>query len=454
MAKPTLTPSQTTSAITLPSTGTAAYVASHLPIGVYSASLDFVSGAADQVAYTFKKLGGDVLDLEITEGQVYAAYEEAVLEYSYIVNIHQSKNVLSDILGGATGSFDHKGQLKPTDGGGAGNSALSSSLAAGAMVDISGSDGAAHGEHIHAQAGISLKYPHFQFSYAKEIGVAISNEANLNGYETVYSASFQTTASVQDYDLQTIISNQAGADSDLLYYNKVGNNRLRIKKVFYKTPHAMWRFFGYYGGLNTIGNLQNYGQFADDSQFQIVPVWQNKQQSLAFEDSIYTRMSHFSYELKNNKLRIFPESQIISPKKMWIEFTIANELEAWEEDSNRSKVVDGVNNMNTAPFANIPYVTINSIGKQWIRRFALAICKEMLGQVRSKFGTIPIPGESLSLNGDALLSQGKEEQDALREELKTVLDELTYSKLLEADAGQIANTNAIQEKIPLGIFTG
>ena len=77
MARPTLTPSQTTSAITLPSTGTAAYVASHLPIGVYSASLDFVSGAADQVAYTFKKLGGDVLDLEITEGQVYAAYEEA-----------------------------------------------------------------------------------------------------------------------------------------------------------------------------------------------------------------------------------------------------------------------------------------------------------------------------------------------------------------------------------------
>ena len=78
----------------------------------------------------------------------------------------------------------------------------------------------------------------------------------------------------------------------------------------------------------------------------------------------------------------------------------------------------------------------------------------MLGQVRSKFGTIPIPGESLSLNGDALLSQGKEEQGALREELKTVLDELTYSKLLESDAGQIANTNAIQEKIPLGIFTG
>ena len=165
-------------------------------------------------------------------------------------------------------------------------------------------------------------------------------------------------------------------------------------------------------------------------------------------------MSHYSYEIKNNKLRIFPESTIVGPRKMWVEFTIANQLEAWEEDSDRAKVVDGVNNMNTAPFANIPYTSINSIGKQWIRRFALALCKEMLGQVRSKFGTIPIPGESLTLNGDALLSQGKEEQVALRDELKAVLDELTYSKLLEADAGQVANTNAIQEKIPLGIFTG
>ena len=69
----------------------------------------------------------------------------------------------------------------------------------------------------------------------------------------------------------------------------------------------MWRFFGYYGGLNTVGNLANYGQYADDSTFQLVPVWQNKAQAMAFEDSIYTRNSHYSFELNNNMLRIlFP----------------------------------------------------------------------------------------------------------------------------------------------------
>ena len=84
--------------------------------------------------------------------------------------------------------------------------------------------------------------------------------------------------------------------------------------MFYKTPQAMWRFYGYYGGLNTVGNLSYYGQYADDSTFEVIPVWQNKSQAMAFEDSIYTRTSHFSYEIKNNKLRIFPDTTTVSPK--------------------------------------------------------------------------------------------------------------------------------------------
>ena len=64
----------------------------------------------------------------------------------------------------------------------------------------------------------------------------------------------------------------------------------------------MWRFYGYYGGLNTVGNLANYGQFADDSTFEVIPPWHNKLQAMAYEDAIYTRNSHYSYEIKNNKL--------------------------------------------------------------------------------------------------------------------------------------------------------
>ena len=71
MSLPTLTPASNTSAIILPKTGSTANVAAACPIGVYTASAPFITGAAAQVAYTFKKLGGDVLDLEITEQNVY-----------------------------------------------------------------------------------------------------------------------------------------------------------------------------------------------------------------------------------------------------------------------------------------------------------------------------------------------------------------------------------------------
>ena len=115
-----LTPSSTTNYVVLSSSvniSTAGdVITSNLPFNVYGTggplySQYFLTGAAEQVAYTFKKLGGDVLDIEITNGNVYAAYEEAILEYCYIVNMYQAKNSLSNILGNTTGTFNDKGEL-------------------------------------------------------------------------------------------------------------------------------------------------------------------------------------------------------------------------------------------------------------------------------------------------------------------------------------------------------
>jgi len=419
MSLPTLTPASTLSAIVLPVTGTAGSVNSAVPYKIYSDetsplySSEFISGAVDQVSYVYKKLGGDVLDLEITEGNVYAAYEEAVLEYSYLINVHQATNILSDALGNTTGSFDSKGNIEA--------GALSSSLA---------------GTHV------ALKYPKFDYSMTRRVADGIGAEVGLNG-SVQYSASFAVTSSVQDYDLQQIISTSTD------YSGSIGNKTILIKKVYYKTPHAMWRFYGYYGGLNVVGNLHNYGQFSDDSTFQLIPAWHNKAQAMAFEDAIYTRMSHFSYELKNNKLRLYPIPYTGGPTKMWVEFSIPTDV--WDNDDTAT---DGVNNMNTLPIGNLPFNNINSIGKQWIRRFALALCKETLGQVRSKFGNVPVPGQTVNLNGTALVTEGKAEQDALRDELKTTLAELTYAKLAEQDATMLDNTEKVLEKVPNYIFVG
>ena len=419
MSAPTLTPASTLPAIVLPSTGSTSDVNAAAPYKIYSDessslySSQFLSGAMDQVSYVYKKLGGDVLDLEITEGNVYAAYEEAVLEYSYLINVHQATNILSDALGNTTGSFDSDGNIMA--------GALSSSLA---------------GDHV------ALKYPKFDYSMTRRVADGIGNELGLNG-STQFSASFDVIVGEQDYDLQKIIEESSE------FSTAVAGKKVLIKKVYYKTPQAMWRFFGYYGGLNVVGNLHNYGQFSDDSTFQLIPAWHNKAQAMAFEDAIYTRMSHWSYELKNNKLRINPIPQTAMQPKMWVEFSIPADV--WQNDD---KATDGVNNMNTLPIGNLPYENINAIGKQWIRRFALALCKETLGQIRSKFGTVPIPGESVTLNGSALISEGKDEQQKLRDELKATLAELTYAKLAESGANMLENTEKVLDKVPNYIFVG
>ena len=413
MAFPTLTPTSQQSAIVLPPTGTAANVLSSLPFGIYSSS-SFISGAVDQVAYTYRKLGGDILDLEIKAENVYANYEEAVLEYSYLVNLHQAKNILGSALGNPTGSFDQDGNI--TEG----------------------------------QTGVELNYPKFNIGYALKVGQSFSHEAGIGGTTPIYSASFDMVATQQDYDLQTIVSSSALAGG-VPYANIDRTKRIVIRDVFYKSPRAMWRFYGYYGGLNVVGNLSSYGQYSDDSTFQIVPVWQNKLQAMSYEDHLYTRTSHYSYEIIDNKLRLFPIPSTYSPAKFWFRFSIRENI--WTDEYNDGQ--DGVNNMNTLPFENIPYKNINSIGKQWIRRFCLALSKGTLGQVRSKFGNnVPIPGDTVTLNGADLLAQAKDEQEKLRTELKEQLEALTYDKLVEIDSGIVDNVNNIQKHIPAGIFVG
>ena len=251
----------------------------------------------------------------------------------------------------------------------------------------------------------------------------------------------------QDYDLQQIISTSTE------YSGTVGNKRCIIRKVYFKTPQAMWRFFGYYGGLNVVGNLLYYGQYTDDSTFELIPVWQNKLQAMAYEDHMWTRMSHYSYELKDTMLRIFPTPEIVDTyNQMWVDFSVSPD--AWDNDNAYDMGIDGINNLNTIPFDNIPYENINAIGKQWIRRFALALSKETLGQIRGKFASIPIPGNDTQLNANELLGQAKDEQESLRTELKEILDQVTYVELMKSDAETAVAVETIFKEIPNLIYQG
>jgi hypothetical protein len=415
MSFPSLTPTSTTSAVILPATGTAGDVQASLAINFYGSDSSFQAGAAAQVAFTYKRLGGDVLDIELKAENVYNHYEEAVLEYSYIINLHQARNALGSALGGETGSFDHKGTISGTD-------------------------------------DKSTKYPKFLFDYAFRVADKFSTEAGIGGTTPIYSASFDRVNDQQDYDLQSIVSSSAAAGG-VPYADIDRTKRIKIRQVYYISPRQMWRFYGYYGGLNVTGDMHNYGQYSDDSTFEVVPVWQNKIQAIQYEDHLYTRTSHFSYEIIDNKLRIYPIPDTVSPEKFWFRFSLEDN-DAYATGSYDSGV-NGTNNVNNLPFENLPFASINSMGQQWIRRFALALSKETLGQVRGKFGnSVPIPGDNVTLNAAELLSQAAAEQAALREELNKQLDEMLYSKLAETDKAMVENSDAIVAKTPMKIFVG
>ena len=397
MAKPNLSPKSTTPENVLTATGSAADVAAAVPFGIYTGSLDFLSGAAMQVAYTYKKLGGDVIDIEITTANVYSAYEEAVLEYSYIVNLHQSKNLLANSLGDTTGTFDHKGELK------------------------SGPE------------SVNLKYPRFELGYSRRMAEGFASEATLGGSTREYSASFATKDNQQDYDLQDIIdaASNSGVDdkgTPVPYSGKVSGQKVLITRVYYKSPRAMWRFYGYYGGVGVVGNYSTYGQFADDATFEIIPTWQNKMQAIMYEDSIYTRTSHYSYELVNNRLRLHPTpSDYGNNNRFWVKFMIPTD--SWTDDDNYNSGMVGVNNLNTLP-------------------------KELLGTIRSKYASIPIPGDSVTLNGSELVTQAKEEQQQLRDKLMEILDQLTYTELTKTQGEASEAAANVLKSSPIPIYVG
>ena len=275
-----------------------------------------------------------------------------------------------------------------------------------------------------------------------------------------YSASFKPTQDVQDYDIRQIIVDASDSGTDEVgnavdYAGKVNNKRINVTKVFFRSPRAMWRFYGYYGGVGVVGNYSTYGQFADDSTFEIIPTWQNKLQAIMYEDSIRTRTSNYSYELIDGRLRLFPTPSywgLGEMDRIWVQFYV--EDSPWEGRAGASGSADGINNVNTLPFGNIPYENINAIGKQWIRKYALALCKEMLGQIRGKFTTMPIPGESVTLNHSELLAQAKEEQAALKDKLRELLKEMEYVQLTKDDSERAKAASETMFFSPLPIFVG
>jgi len=187
--------------------------------------------------------------------------------------------------------------------------------------------------------------------------------------------------------------------------------------------------------------------------FVMQPVYADllRVQAIEFNDQI--RKSAYTFNIVNNNLKIFPRITTNTSQSIWIE---------WKEVTDRDNVLrtrysgsaDVVSDISNAPYDNMKYTSINDVGKQWVRKYGMALSKELLGMVRSKYGTIPIPGSEVSLDGDTLRAEATAEKEQLVEQLREILDQTSNRALMEADREASDNLQEKLKKVPYPIYIG
>jgi hypothetical protein len=368
------------------------------PFGFFDSESDFKTEADNIVTFVKRKLGDDILSVELTKKQIWGNLEEAVLEYGSILNQYQAKSQMVQFLGMPTGSF------------------------------LSGSE---------------QKFPRENLEYLTRFAEPYAMEAGIGGSYDMISGSIQLKQGQQDYDIYTDLKN---GDGDIIFNS--GSNatagrktKLKISEVFHFSPQAAYRFFDTTSAVNYLSNEFSFESFTPETIFYVLPVFEDILRAGQLDLSNRVRRSNYSYKVTGTKIRVYPTPSDISPKKLWMRIMYhPDPLNPGYQDDTTS----GVSNLSNIPFGNLRYNRINSIGRQWIRQYALALSREMLGLVRSKFSNVPIPGAELSLNGTTLVTEGREDKTRLMTEIREMLDTLTYDKLIESAA---ARAEAIQKQL-------
>ena len=392
---------------------TFAQITSPTPFGFYDDDTEFQAEADALVLFVKRKLGDDIISVELTKKQIWACFEESLTEFGSMVNKYQTKSQLATLIGQPTGSF------------------------------ATGSSG---------QTG---KLPHESLEFLKRQAEPYALEAGIGGsYDTVL-CHFPLTASQQDYNLYTELLDSNGN----VYYNTLtGSQRTKMKivEVMHFSPAAGYRFFDTSSAINYLNNEFSFESYTPETIFYVLPVFEDILRAGMMDVSQRVRRSSYSYSIQGSNLRIFPKPTGTTLKNLYVRVMPVPDI--YNPSSYQDDSIYGVTNLSNVPFGNIQYKSINSIGRQWVRQYSLASAKELLGLIRSKFSSIPMPGATVELNGDALITQAKEDKSRLLDELNELLDSLTYDKLAlqEADKAENLIRQLKTVPVPLGkaITTG
>ena len=500
------------------------------PFGTFDNDTHFQEDAESIVLYIKRRLGDDIMSVELTNKQIWANFEEAVFEFSKQINSHQAESYMSNLLGLSTGHTEtykknsnghyyflrdnqtvddiapdgttlvidtqplliqdtndprfkitnKEGRYDDVDGVKIISKAILTNDGLNTGLPELDADGNRQLVDKNASPledkklgphGQEQRFPRETLEYLTRRAEPYAGEAGVGGVTDSIRGFIELKHDKQDYNVYTdmIIPGPDGEKLKLTEYNPESTatqlsifnpiykdkilktaepTKIKVQEIFHFSPQAAYRFFDTTSAVNYLNNQFSFESFTPETVFYVLPVFEDLLRAGQLDISNRVRRSNYSYRFQGQNLRIFPRPTQNNPMNLFIKFTFPSQpyKTALPYDD---QTIDGVSNISNIPFGNILYSKINAMSRQWIRQFTMALCKETLGLVRSKFSTVPIPGSDLSMNGADLISQGREDKSRLLEGLKETLDRLTYQKLLETDAAQSDSMMNILKKVPV-----
>jgi hypothetical protein len=378
--------------------GSSSFFPGNTPFGFYDYDYEFQQDVDKVADWCAKRLGYPLSEVELQDLHFYTAFEEAVTEYGAQLNAYNIRDNMLNLYGASTGSNLTGKQISPNMGG---------------IITL-----------------------------ANEYGEV----AGTGGNVTYYTGSVTLTGGQQIYDLTnpSVVRLESGTP---------GTTQIEIKRLYHEAPPALVRFFDPFIGTG-IGTQQmldafGFGSYSPGTSFMMMPIYADllRLQAIEFNDTV--RRSGYSFEIVNNRLRIFPIPMVNSVSKVWFDYIIKSER------SNPLKGNTGnISDFSNVPYENVTYEYVNSVGRQWIRRYAAALSKEMLGNIRGKYSSIPIPNSEIQLNGADLLSAAQAEKENLITELKEMLESMSRQAQLERKQAEADALQAQMNKMPLKIYIG
>jgi|TARA_Y100001970_G_C14210315_1_gene846478 hypothetical protein len=375
--------------------GSSSFSPGQTPWGLYDEDNTFSSDVDKFADWCAKRLGYPIMSVELQSGSFYACYEESISEYSAQVNQFNIKDNLLHLTGQATGSNVTHKRITPTMG---------------------------------RSVFLSKQY---------------GTEAGVGGDVTYSKGSISITSGSQEYDINELFTDVSASEA------------IEIKRVYYEGTPAMQRFFDPYAttGYGTINMVEGFGfgNYSPAVSFTLMPLFEDllRVQAIELNDSI--RKSAYSFTLQNNKIRLFPDPE--SNSTLYFDYVKASDRDN-PLITEYSGSADVVSDFSNVPYDNMEYQFINDVGKQWIRKYGLALTKELLGTIRGKYGTIPIPNSDTTLDGDTLRAEAASEKEALVTQLREMLEQMSRKALLEADKDEAEFLQEKLSKVPYPIYIG